>query len=197
MRYYRSNYGENSKQLLDIKYELESMTLALKADESSRFTLRDLLASHPRKAITYGLVLMALNQFCGAFAMMNFTKTIFQESGSTLSPNMSSIIVGAIQIVGAIICTFLVEKLGRKLLLSISAFGISFGLAVMSLYTFLISRGYNLEGFNWIPLMSFSIVLFIYNRGFNASIPVQVPDIKSAATLQVQSSLKVTTAEGK
>lgn len=108
---------------------------------------------------------MALNQFCGCFAMLNFTATIFKESGSTLSPNVSSIIVGGIQIVGAVLCTFLVEKTGRKSLLSISSFGVSFGLAALSLYTFSTSRGVNLSGFSWIPLTAFSFVIFISNLG--------------------------------
>lgn len=108
---------------------------------------------------------MALNQFCGCFAMLNFTATIFKESGSTLSPNVSSILVGGIQIVGAVLCTSLVEKTGRKSLLSVSSFGVSFGLAVLSLYTFSTSRGVDLSSFSWIPLAAFSFVIFISNLG--------------------------------
>jgi hypothetical protein len=61
-----------------------------------------------------GIALMALNQFCGCFAMLNYTGTIFAESGSNLSPNLSAIIVGVIQIFGAYFSTALVEKAGRK-----------------------------------------------------------------------------------
>lgn len=57
---------------------------------------------------------MALNQFCGCFAMLSYTASIFQESGSNLSPNMSAIVVGVIQLAGAYCSTFLVEKAGRK-----------------------------------------------------------------------------------
>lgn len=110
---------------------------------------------------------MALNQFCGVFAMMNFTATIFNESGSTLSPNVSSIIAGGTMIIGAVLCTFLVEKAGRKMLFAISAFGISLGLGVMSLYTFATSRGYDLTSYSWIPMAALSFVNFIYNWGVN------------------------------
>jgi SP family facilitated glucose transporter-like MFS transporter 8 len=111
---------------------------------------------------------MALNQFCGCFPMMNFTATIFKESGSTLSPNISSIIVGVVQIVAAVVCTFLVEKAGRTLLMSVSAFGISLGLAVMSLFSFSTSRGFDLSSFSWIPLVSFSFVIFMATLGVNS-----------------------------
>lgn len=69
-----------------------------------------------RKAIFIGAVLVWLNQFCGCFAMLNYTANIFAESGSNLSPNMSAIIVGVIQLFGAWISTFLVDRAGRKVL---------------------------------------------------------------------------------
>ncbi len=61
-----------------------------------------------------GVVLVWLNQFCGCFAMLNYTASIFAESGSNLTPNMSAIIVGIIQLIGAYMSTFLVDRAGRK-----------------------------------------------------------------------------------
>lgn len=143
------------------------MSVALNNDASSNFSWKDLKDKQARKVLTYGTVLMALNQFCGCFPMMNFTATIFKGSGSTLSPNVSSIFVGVVQILGALMCTFMVEKAGRKLLFSISAFGIAFGLGVMSLYTFSSSRGYDVSSYSWIPLVAFSWVMCVYNWGVN------------------------------
>lgn len=108
---------------------------------------------------------MALNQFCGIFAMFNFTAMIFQGSGSTFSPNVSSIVVGFIQVIGALLCTFLVEKAGRKLLLEVSSLGVGIGLSVLSLFTYLTSTGTDLSSVSWIPLVSFSFVIFISNLG--------------------------------
>lgn len=61
-----------------------------------------------------GICLMVLNQFCGCFAMLNYTATIFEAAGSTLSPNASAIIVGFIQIVGSYFPTLLADRAGRK-----------------------------------------------------------------------------------
>lgn len=55
-----------------------------------------------------------LNQLNGAFAMLTYTATIFEESGSNLTPNMSAIVIGLIQLFGTYISTNLVEKMGRK-----------------------------------------------------------------------------------
>lgn len=97
--------------------------------------------------------------------MTNFTATIFQESGSNLSPNVSSIIVGVILIIGSMMPTLLVDRLGRKLMMSLSALGTSIGLSFYGAYTLLKAQGFDVESFNWIPLVAFSFVMFVSNCG--------------------------------
>lgn len=108
---------------------------------------------------------MALNQFCGVFAMMNFTATIFAESGSNLSPNLSAIIVGGIQIIGSMFPPLLVDRIGRKMMMGLSGFGTSIGLAILGVYTSMKSQGFDLDSFAWVPLVMFSFVIFISNWG--------------------------------
>lgn len=69
-----------------------------------------------KKALLIGIVLVWLNQFCGCFAMLTYTAKIFENAGSNLTANMSAIIVGIIQLFGAYISTFLVDRAGRKVL---------------------------------------------------------------------------------
>lgn len=57
---------------------------------------------------------MIFHEFNGCFTMMSYASIIFRESGSTLSPSVSSIIIGAIQLVGAYVASMLVDRLGRK-----------------------------------------------------------------------------------
>lgn len=61
-----------------------------------------------------GCVLMIAHEVCGAFTMCNYAGMIFAKSGSTMSPTISSIIVGAIQFLGSYVSTVLVDRLGRK-----------------------------------------------------------------------------------
>lgn len=68
----------------------------------------------PRKAFTIGFALILLHEFCGCFTMINYTATIFAESGSDISPNLSAIICGAIQLLGTLVSTKLVDRAGRK-----------------------------------------------------------------------------------
>jgi hypothetical protein len=55
-----------------------------------------------------------LNQFSGCFALINYTASIFQEAGSSLSPNMSAIVIGVIQLAGSYGSTVLVDRIARK-----------------------------------------------------------------------------------
>lgn len=86
------------------------------AENTSNTKLKwsDFTKTVSRKALLIGLVLVSLNQLCGCFAMINYTANIFAESGSNLSPNMSAIVVGIIELFGAYISTILVDRAGRK-----------------------------------------------------------------------------------
>lgn len=112
-----------------------------------------------------GVMLMLINQFSGCFALLNYSATIFRDSGSDISPNMSSIIIASIQCVGTYVATILVDKVGRKLLLAISASATSVGLAVMGAYSFLDKLKFDLHNFNWVPVCSLSFVIFIASIG--------------------------------
>lgn len=116
-----------------------------------------------RKALIYGICLMALNQFAGVFAMLNFTASIFEESGSSFKPNVATILVGAIQIIGSIFPMLLVDRLGRKVMMIVSAIGSSLGLFAHGVFALLKAKEYEIETFNWIPVAALSFTIFIAN----------------------------------
>lgn len=68
------------------------------------------------KAILIGVVLIVLNTYNGNITLSNYTKLIFDETGSNLSTDLSAIITAIIQIVGVFVATQLVDRLGRKVL---------------------------------------------------------------------------------
>lgn len=113
------------------------------------------------KAILIGFSLTGINLFSGTFAMINYTANIFKASGSTMDPNISSIIVAGIQIFGVWGATLLVDRIGRKTLLIFSTSGAFVGLMSLGIYSYLNENGHDLSAFNWIPLISFSVFVFI------------------------------------
>lgn len=92
--------------------------------------------------------------------MINYSTLIFKEAGSNISPMLSTVIVSIIQVVGTYSSTLLVERAGRKTLLLFSTSGICLGESAMASYYSLTSQGYDTIMFNWLPIASFSLILF-------------------------------------
>lgn len=132
----------------------------------SFFLFHHLVTRPARKSLMFGVALQFLEQFCGCFVLLFYAATVFKQAGSNLSPNVSSIIIGIIQLCGAYVSTMLVDRAGRKFLICLSAFGISIGLLTFALHSYLSTNSsLNLTLFSWVPLVSFSFVLFIANFG--------------------------------
>lgn len=106
-------------------------------------------------------MLIFLNQMCGLFAMLNYTVSIFEAAGSTLSPEVSTIIVGFIQLVGTFAPIILVERAGRKILVVTSATGIALGQILLGGYSYMNKLGYDVSSVQWLPLISFGFAIFI------------------------------------
>lgn len=139
---------------------------------------QDLQTKAVRKAFLIGTVMMWFNQFCGLFTMMTFAGTIFQESGSSLSPNMSSIVVAVIQLLGSYCSTLCVDRFGRKILLAGSGFGIALGLTGLGLYIFCkVELLMDMDSVSWISLLCFCFPIFIGNCGIMAMPFVIVSEI--------------------
>ena len=121
-------------------------------------------SSTNKRALKIGLVLALVNILSGCFALINYTAEIFMESGSSLSPNMSAIVVGVIQLAGSCVSTVVVDKVPRKVLYFISCVGTMFGLIAFGLHGYL-KLSLNVSMFNWVPIASLSFVIFIASIG--------------------------------
>lgn len=126
--------------------------------------------------------------------MLNYTALIFEKSGSSLSPTVSAIIVGFIQLVGSYVSTLLVERAGRKLLLLVSAVGICLSQVVMASHSYLKVLGYDTAGLDWVPIAAFSFMLFIASWGlltlpFLVISEIMPPKIRSTASMLLMSIL--------
>lgn len=97
--------------------------------------------------------------------MLNYTAKIFRQSGSSISADLSAIIVGIIQLLGTYAATFLVDRLGRKILLTLSAVGSSLCLAILGAYSYANSLGLDVKPYSWISIASFSGMMFLASNG--------------------------------
>ena len=118
-----------------------------------------IFAANPeaRRGLFIASCLIFLNILTGSFMLSYYSGTTFKESGSTLDPTMSSIIVMVVQLVGTYTASILIDRCGRRILLMLSSTGASIGFSVMGTFSYLSQCGYNLEVFKLVPIISFSV----------------------------------------
>lgn len=132
---------------------------------------------HGRKALVIGVALITMHELCGFFTMLNYTALIFRESGSTISPNFSAIIVGVIQLLGTYVATFFVDQFGRKKLLIASSVGSALCLTCLGAYSYSHSIGIDVSAFSWISIASFSGMMFLAAIGLIPLMPVVISEV--------------------
>lgn len=115
MRGKNNDYELLQLEIQKLKTSFDSSSKSEKSDGNS-FKWSELTSGPGRKAMTIGIVLMALNQFSGCFPMLSYIATIFEVAGSNLSPNLSAIFVGIAQLLGSIVTLNLVDRAGRKVI---------------------------------------------------------------------------------
>ncbi|XP_062551191.1 facilitated trehalose transporter Tret1-like [Armigeres subalbatus] len=133
--------------------------------EHTKLQLSDFASPQAKKGIFIGVFLMFLNQFCGVLAILTYAVSIFQESGSNISPGVSAIIIAAIQIVGTVASFIFVDLTGRKVLLLISTLGTGLGVSCLGTFSWMKEQQFDLSGYGWIPIVSLSVMVFLFCVG--------------------------------
>lgn len=117
------------------------------------------------KGLGIAVTLIIFSQCTASLPFVNYAVTIFEKSGTSLNPYISSIMLATSLLLGSILTTYLADKLGRKLLNFISLAGAAVGLFAMSAYQYFNINGYNLSDYAWTPVVCLSFVIFISSAG--------------------------------
>lgn len=113
--FYNNLHAYRNRDL--VQSELDKVKSIIFGDDKNQMeSLRwsDFCRIESRRALTIGIVLITMNQFCGVFAMISYAVKIFQESSSSLSPVASTITVAASQLIGSYAPAVLADRIGRK-----------------------------------------------------------------------------------
>lgn len=148
-------------------HEIERLRIDLDISCSSNsndgigLTFADLRSTSTRRAILLGVLLMAMTQFCGSFAIINYSATIFALAGSTLHPNVSAMVVAALQVLSTVTFASLVGRVGRKVLLIASAVATSLAWLILGGYFWAQYIGVDVSDCGLLPVTSMSLGMFV------------------------------------
>ncbi|XP_067009671.1 facilitated trehalose transporter Tret1 [Anabrus simplex] len=161
LQWFRGNSYDITAELNEIKLSFAtkdslSPTLSFKEMFTSKVTIRGLFIV---------LVLGANQQLSGIYPVLSYTVTIFRESGSDISPNLSAIIVGFLLVFGNIIAIFLVERAGRRILLITSNSIMAISLISIGAFFYLKHIEADVSSIGWLPVTSLSIYVIAQSIG--------------------------------
>lgn len=108
---------------------------------------------------------MFLGQSTGPFVLVSYAASIFQLSGSSLSPNMSAILIGITCYFGSYFSMLLADRKGRKFLLLSSLFFASLGYLFFGGYLHLKHYGIDLPQFEWFPIFCVCFTILALSFG--------------------------------
>lgn len=126
-------------------------------------------ASH-MKPLAISIGLMFFQQFSGINAVMFYSVSIFELAGSSINSNLATIILGAVNIASTLVSNALIDRVGRKILLYASNFGMVISLGVFGLYFFLKQQAEHDADGNpppgWLPLVALMVYVVCFSLGF-------------------------------
>nr|CAD7462899.1 unnamed protein product [Timema tahoe] len=112
------------------------------------------------------LSLLVLRQLGGINALTFYTVDIFKEAGSSMSPYVSSAVLGLVEFLMTLATFTFVDRLGRRTLLLLSSILMGACLTGISLLGYLKVFGYDVTLVEWLPLVLFALYLSAFSVGF-------------------------------
>lgn len=149
----------------NIEAEFEEMKRSTQEHSKRSINIKDVFTKSNMKPLFIALGLMFFQQLSGINAVIFFTTTIFEMAGSTIDSSLCTIIVGLVNLIATLIATVLVDRLGRKVLLYISAALMAATLIGLGVYFFIKrdSTDFSNAKVGWLPL----VCLVVYVLGFS------------------------------
>jgi len=113
------------------------------------------------------LGLMFFQQASGIDAVVFYTVDIFREAGTNLDSNLSTIIVGGVQVISFFLSGVLIDRAGRRPLLLISATFMAISIFALGLFFKLSKDDPSVkDSMGWLPLSSLVLFCIAFSIGF-------------------------------
>nr|XP_012151512.1 PREDICTED: facilitated trehalose transporter Tret1-like isoform X1 [Megachile rotundata] len=132
----------------------------------SQGAFMELFKRNHLKPLLISLGLMFFQQLSGINAVIFYTVQIFKDAGSSIDENLSTIIVGIVNFISTFVAAAVIDKLGRKMLLYVSAVSMCITLFTFGTFFYVKELGSDVSAYGWIPLMSLIVYVIGFSLGF-------------------------------
>lgn len=162
----------------NIEAELREQREALEATRRRSGSFIDSIKSPAAKKgfiIAYGLMLF--QQMSGVNSIIFYSSSIFTKAGTSIAPNIASIIVGAVQVVSVFLGTLVIDKLGRRILLLASIVMMFLMTLILGVYYYCIEYTSAFENITWFAIIPLCVFLILFSFGFGPIPWMMIPEI--------------------
>lgn len=185
LKFERSERAERSLRNLrtgDIRTELKNIEINVQEDMKNKGTWADLITEATnRKAMWICLGIFTIQQLCGSAAVVAYAQVIFnctakgtlstnatEAPPASIEPYQESIILGCVQVATCVLSVILVDRVGRKPLLLLSALGVGLMNGTIGTYFFFdINYEGSVASLGWLPLASLLVYIVCYAIGLS------------------------------
>ncbi|KAJ1522888.1 hypothetical protein ONE63_002030 [Megalurothrips usitatus] len=118
------------------------------------------------KAFCFGCGLLFFQQFSGINAVLFYAQGIFEKTGSSMAPEICTIIIGLVQIVASAGTLLLTARFSMKALLIFSGFGMAIAHALLGYFFHVVASGDDVSSIGALPVGSLVFYIIVYCFGF-------------------------------
>lgn len=167
---------EITNELESLKSKQNTQTKIKKSlAEQSLQKIRYLIKPNILKPLSLMMILFLFQSFSGMFVISSYTINICKNSGITIDPYLSTILIGIIGLIGTITSSFLTKILKRKRLITISGLSMTISMICLAGYLFITEKIRTVS--NLVSLIPLMLLLFYV---FISSIGIAIPFIINA-----------------
>ncbi|KAK2703226.1 facilitated trehalose transporter Tret1-like isoform X2 [Artemia franciscana] len=153
------------RQRFNVHEEIMSIEISTTVDRTS-CNYGSLIEPRNVKSLGICILLMLFQQLCGINAVIFYSASIFKDAGSTLDENVSSIIIGVVNLVSSTLAAVFIDRVGRRPLLITSCLIMSLSLLSLGGYFYLKENDpVNMARVGWIPLLLLMIIVGSFALG--------------------------------
>ncbi|RZC32513.1 facilitated trehalose transporter Tret1 [Asbolus verrucosus] len=156
---------------------------------SNKAKLSDLISC---KATMNGLIislgLMAFQQLSGINSVLFYAGNIFAETGSSMSPEASAVLVGTVLVIATLLSTVLIDRTGRKILLFVSALVMCVCLVTLGVY-FHLEQTRDLAYLSILPLVCLAVFIVAFSIGLGPIPWIMLGEIFTPKSKGIASSI--------
>lgn len=170
-----------------VKEEMYGIQKVVEESMANKASFKDLFINvGNRKALLITAGLVAFQQLSGINVVLFNAQSIFESAGTGLDPAIAAIIIGTVQVASSALTPILADRLGRKIILLISAAGMCLGLTALGAFFYMKLEVEDISQVLWLPVPALVIYNIVYCIGFGP-LPWAVagemfpPNVKSKA----------------